>query len=1201
MLSALLCVAAIGAAGQGKTFPRDKDGNIVIFEAGKDNPYNFLFDTGAWVEGGDCTPVPTLVTSDDGNKWLEIKYTGSKGVGRALMGWKDAITTMRRPDEQFTGLKLEIECSEPGNLTVHPLNPGAMAGKVLSLSKGVKEYVIKDIVGRKHGQLSWNLLSGLAIFRYAGKYDVESFRLKKILLLSEKQQSTVKELEITQVKKVQEVLQASSPDKNGGFNPGYDWSKCSKLEGFTYYKDASDVPANLVPKVRAGWADGKFFISNEAKFPDEPASMAELRDGLVWQDESIELLFSAENDNNLMIQYAVNAKGVAYDFEREYDVVAAMVMNRIQKDFSPMQSFSYADGVQNSRLMFSFEDLNIDMNKSRCIGFQFVQNYSKRREEQQLSMMRWSPAPLMRNTAPEGFGILVLNRKSFGAGNLKITNIRRYEHEQSSIYADFEIEAVSSGFKPGEYTVKHFITAGDNSIFTSEEKVTLGAEKNFKSMFNAKNVNGTYTWRIEVRNRAGDMKVAAVNFKNENDIVELFGEKLLWPRPKHVNWSKGVFNAGSNDSMSIPANASERTVRTAEIFAEKLLGFAGTKYHINKLPQTGAISLILKDEVEFSGKREKLKPEGYFVKVTPERVEITGKDEAGLFYGTATFMQLLNMSMKRLDTAPVPCVEILDWPDIDKRLGRFWPPTQLHSKVKDRWDADDMIEWIDRFVAGNKLNLLWLDITRGIIFERDVRNNYNKKNRQLTLGELKRIADFCRDRFIKLIPAVALGGHGEGRRIDAGFKDPVWKSTDNVANPEYFKWVEATALDIIEATGCEYFSPKLDEWWHTRNTDVEDTGIVYGKTRPQAMLDLLLELHGLLKKHHVKMVVYEDMLNPLHNGRRYDCHQIIDKLPRDIIISCWSWRGGFAQVAAYFGEKGFEVWGNETGFQRLPVEARKLHKGFGVGLYAAFGTGLESTRRPSYNYLGQWFVGADYAWNFLQDSEENKRSLEDELNNGILPELHSLFSLKPNPFAAEHIQALNISSAMNIAVNDKKIKRDNADLELPHGEKNIGNIPTLFALDKNNCILVAQGDKIKLPIKGRFSSLIFLQSGLPPDNHLKVMRGVPFSFRSWQKGWVFGTYSIKYASGKEVHAKVRIGAELYWLDMRPRDGGCINTRYVLPLKRKDGKYAFLYQWEWVNPYPFDDITEVVFNDETDMPLETLIFAVSGRLPRKTVE
>ena len=73
MLSALLCVAAIGAAGQGKTFPRDKDGNIVIFEAGKDNPYNFLFDTGAWVEGGDCTPVPTLVTSDDGNKWLEIK------------------------------------------------------------------------------------------------------------------------------------------------------------------------------------------------------------------------------------------------------------------------------------------------------------------------------------------------------------------------------------------------------------------------------------------------------------------------------------------------------------------------------------------------------------------------------------------------------------------------------------------------------------------------------------------------------------------------------------------------------------------------------------------------------------------------------------------------------------------------------------------------------------------------------------------------------------------------------------------------------------------------------------------------------------------------------------------------------------------------------------------------------------------------
>lgn len=342
------------------------------------------------------------------------------------------------------------------------------------------------------------------------------------------------------------------------------------------------------------------------------------------------------------------------------------------------------------------------------------------------------------------------------------------------------------------------------------------------------------------------------------------------------------------------------------------------------------------------------------------------------------------------------------------------------------------------------------------------------------------------------------------------------------------------------------------------------------------------------------MIIYEDMLNATHNGRRYDCWKITDKLPKDIIISCWSWKGGPYQVAKHFTDKGFELWGNETGFQRLPIEARKLHRGFGASLYASFGTGREQRQRAWYDFLGQWFVASDYAWNFLQECDEHEKSLSDELNNGTLPKLHDLFALAPNPYASQTVVPIDISTVANASVNEKKISRGCSNLKLPQTLKEVGNIPTLFLNGGANCLFIGEKEKVPLPIKGEFSSLIFLQSGLPPVNYLKTMHVRKFNFRTWQKGWPYGAYTIKYADGKEIKIRIRNGSELYWMNLRPLDGGCLKTRYVLPIKRNDGQYAFLYQWEWVNPHPFIEITSVIFEDEPEMPLETLIFAVFGR-------
>ena len=61
------------------------------------------------------------------------------------------------------------------------------------------------------------------------------------------------------------------------------------------------------------------------------------------------------------------------------------------------------------------------------------------------------------------------------------------------------------------------------------------------------------------------------------------------------------------------------------------------------------------------------KTEGYALTVEPGRIRIVGRDQAGLFYGVQTFLQILRKSRDG-----IPCMTIEDWPDIAFRaFGAF--------------------------------------------------------------------------------------------------------------------------------------------------------------------------------------------------------------------------------------------------------------------------------------------------------------------------------------------------------------------------------------------------------------------------------------------------------------------------------------------------------------------------------------------------
>ena len=56
---------------------------------------------------------------------------------------------------------------------------------------------------------------------------------------------------------------------------------------------------------------------------------------------------------------------------------------------------------------------------------------------------------------------------------------------------------------------------------------------------------------------------------------------------------------------------------------------------------------------------------------------------------------------------------------------------------------------------------------------------------------------------------------------------------------------------------------------------------------------------------------------------------------------------------------------------------------------------------------------------------------------------------------------------------------------------------------------------------------------------------------------------------------------------------CLNCCYIMPLKDVTANYLFLYQYEWVNPYPEKSIKSIKLT-QTIVDFDLLVFAISGR-------
>jgi hexosaminidase len=155
------------------------------------------------------------------------------------------------------------------------------------------------------------------------------------------------------------------------------------------------------------------------------------------------------------------------------------------------------------------------------------------------------------------------------------------------------------------------------------------------------------------------------------------------PRPAHLRPANGRFTLNEKTRIIV----SDSTVELGDRLRSYLTPATGYTLELGRRTGTNTITLVLDRRLEVLG------PEGYRLKVRPDRVEIRGGGAAGVFYGLQTLRQLLPADIFR--RAPVagiawslPCLDIEDrprfgWRGMHLDVGRNFMPKESVLKFLD--------------------------------------------------------------------------------------------------------------------------------------------------------------------------------------------------------------------------------------------------------------------------------------------------------------------------------------------------------------------------------------------------------------------------------------------------------------------------------------------------------------------------------------
>ncbi|WP_036195398.1 glycoside hydrolase family 20 zincin-like fold domain-containing protein [Maribacter antarcticus] len=384
-----------------------------------------------------------------------------------------------------------------------------------------------------------------------------------------------------------------------------------------------------------------------------------------------------------------------------------------------------------------------------------------------------------------------------------------------------------------------------------------------------------------------------------------------------------------------------------------------------------------------------LNPEGYTLDITEDKITITGKDKAGLFYGLMSLSQLMEDACEQ--NANLPLTTITDFPELRYRA--------VHLDVKHHLEKTEYYYKLIDKLARYKVN--------GIITEMEDKLKFKRQPiiasaDALSIAEWKGISEYATARNIDFSPLIQGLGH-------ASFilKHPEYYALrDNVESDWAFNPLDPKTyevqfdlyLDAIEAT-------PNGKYLHVGGDEVHTTGKDSGISSLELQLIWLSKVSKFAEKHNripifwddmpLKQAdVYDPMFRPEMSNKEVDSvwveneHKLtafLDRFPKNCIYMRWNYSSpeaiGNTKAMEWFSSNGLHVMGATAGQTRwvlMPQEEGNMEaiKTFAINSINTGTNGLLLTLwdddSPHFElYMRGIIAFSEYTWS------GNKRSKAD--------------------------------------------------------------------------------------------------------------------------------------------------------------------------------------------------------------------------------
>lgn len=305
------------------------------------------------------------------------------------------------------------------------------------------------------------------------------------------------------------------------------------------------------------------------------------------------------------------------------------------------------------------------------------------------------------------------------------------------------------------------------------------------------------------------------------------------PQPQQVTLTKDKpFNLSPNAQIICPST-DELMLKNAQFLSDYIKETTGLLLTINKNPKPKVPSIFLVIDPKIQG------DEAYKINVMPQKVVISGRTPAGVFYGVQTLRKSLPI-LRPTEHEPVllPSVSIADAPRFPYRgmmldcsrhffpisfVKRFIDLIALHNMNVFHWHLTDDQGWRIEIKKYPKLTEIGSKRSGTIMGHNSDVDDGQPYGGFYTQQEAKDIVEYARQRHITVIPEIDMPGHMKaalaaypefgctGGPYEVGHAWGVYKDVLCLGNEQVYKFVQDVIDEIATIFPSKYIHIGGDE------------------------------------------------------------------------------------------------------------------------------------------------------------------------------------------------------------------------------------------------------------------------------------------------------------------------------------------------------------------------------------------------------